>query len=114
MVAARASGVTIGSTYDVTNSDGSHHVEEVVALDRPRTNTRRIFGLSGAFALIVRQMEEIWTFAPQSTGCVAKRVFRFEVTSPLLSPLGAVLLIPFRKAMQRHAERMVARLRSID
>ena len=102
--------VVVGSTYDVTNSDGSHHEEEVVALDRPRTSVRRIFGLSGAFALLVRQMEETWTFSPLPSGCIARRVFEFEVTNSLLSPVGAVLLVPFRKAMQRHAERIAARI----
>lgn len=99
--------VGVGTQHDVHNSDGSHHTEEVVALDRPRSHTRRIFGLTGIFSIIVRQMEEVWTFAPLASGCVAER---FELTAPLFSPIGLLLLVPFRKAMQRHAERIAARL----
>ena len=105
-----AGPVTLGTRHNVTNSDGSHHSEEIVALDRPRTHTRRVFGLTGAFSLIVRQMEEIWTFSPLASGCDAKRVFYFELTNRAFCPIGLFLLVPFREAMKRHAARIAARL----
>jgi hypothetical protein len=105
--------VVKGTIHDVTNSDGSHHVEEVVALERPRTHTRRIFGLTGAFALVVRSMDETWSFSTLPNGCEARRRFDFELTSVVAAPVGLALMIPFRAAMRRHAERIVARIGGI-
>ncbi len=105
-----AGPVILGTMHDVTNSDGSHHVEEVVAFDRPTTHTRRISSLTGAFALLVRRMDEVWSFRPSPRGCKAKRRFEFELTTPLALPIGLGLLLPFRQAMLRHAARIQARI----
>jgi hypothetical protein len=107
-----AGPVVLGTMHDVTNSDGSHHVEEVVALQRPKAHTRRISGLSGPFALVVRRIDETWEIAALPNACVARRRFEFELTTPLAIPIGLTLMLPFRIAMQRHAERIKARINS--
>jgi len=110
-VSARNPGATArGSVFDVHNSDGSTHVEEITWFERPERSVRQIREFSSPFRFLVRRVEEEWVLSQVPEGCRAWRAFRFELRSALLYPVARLLALAFERAMRDHARIVSARL----
>jgi uncharacterized protein YndB with AHSA1/START domain len=97
-----------GARRRVGMSDGSVMGEEILALDRPRAHAYRWLNPPKApFSLLVRGATAEWTFAPEGGGTRIDWVYTFQLTTPLIYPLAALVLARFRGWMS-------AALRGID
>jgi len=96
-----------GARRRVRMSDGSEIFEEVTALDRPRRHSYRWLNAPAPpFSLLVRRGEADWIFTASAQGTRIEWTYRFELTSPLAAPLAAVVMMLFKRWMQRGLERI--------
>jgi hypothetical protein len=96
-----------GSKRRVRMSDQSEILEEVLTLDRPhRHGYRWLNAPAPPFSLLVRRGEAEWLFAASSRGTRVDWTYTFELTSPLAAPLAAVVMVLFKRWMQRGLERI--------
>lgn len=92
----------LGSRRRVMNTDGTEHIEEIVAFERPTLHVSRITGLSAPLSWLVRWAEDAWRFVPGDTGTRVDRTFTVELTSPLWSVVAFPLMHIFmRTAVNR-------------
>lgn len=99
--------LTVGSKRRVRMADKSEILEEVLALDRPRRhNYRWLNAPAPPFSLLVRRGEADWLFTASPHGTRIDWSYTFELTSPLAAPLAAVVLMLFKRWMQRGLERI--------
>jgi hypothetical protein len=93
--ARRRIGMTDGSTID----------EEILAFDRPGLHRYRWLNRPAPpFSWLVRGGEAEWTFAPSQGGTRIVWTYAFELTTPLVAPLGAAVIAVFRRWMMRGLE----------
>ena len=91
-----------GARRRMTLSDGAVIDEDVVTFDRPNRHVYRWSrGLRGLGKLIVRSGEGDWTFTGREGGTRIDWRYTFVLTSPLMYPLGAILLGGFRAWMEQ-------------
>ena len=86
----------------VTMTDDSVLVEHVLELSRPTTHRYRWEGgPRPPFSLLVRSGEGSWAFAAAAGGTDVVWSYRFALTTPLVWPLAAPVLLAFRAWMAR-------------
>ena len=101
----------LGSKRRILKNDGTEHIEEITAFERPARHTSRITGLSPPFSWLVRFGEDHWKFAADESGTVVERTFAFELTSPLAAFVAFPLLHFFmRMAVRRDLRNIGASL----
>src|SRR5262245_35546230 len=77
-----------GARRRILLSDGSSVLEELLAFERPLRHCYRwVEPPRGALALLVRQGQGDWRFAPSARGTRIAWSYRFELTSALAAPL---------------------------
>jgi hypothetical protein len=91
-------GVTrAGATRRVAMSDGSTMGEEVLEHERPRRHAYRWMNPPRLpFSLLVRGARAAWSFAPEGAGTRIDWSYSFELTTPLVYPLGALVVKLFQ------------------
>jgi uncharacterized protein YndB with AHSA1/START domain len=95
-----ASAPKPGARRRVRMTDGSTMDEELLAFERPtRHRYRWAHPPAPPFSLLVRGGEGDWTFSPAGDGTRIAWDYRFELTTPLVYPLAAVVVLLFRRWM---------------
>jgi uncharacterized protein YndB with AHSA1/START domain len=90
-----------GSTRAVRMSDGSTMREEVTVADRPRDYRYRWLNPPKApFSLLVRGGAADWSFRPNRGGTTVDWTYTFELTTPLVYPLAAPVILLFNRWMR--------------
>ena len=87
----------LGSRRRIMKTDGTEHIEEIVAFDKPVRHSSRITGLTPPFSWLVRSGEDDWRFAPAERGTSVERRFSFELTTPLAWVIAYPLLQIFMR-----------------
>jgi hypothetical protein len=97
---ATPGGMRVGAVRRVESSDGSVVDEEIIELARPSVQAYRLIrGLRPPFTWLVREAGGRWTFNADGDGTLVSWVFTFELRL-LAWPLARALLVPpFRRAM---------------
>jgi len=98
----------VGTRIRVTNTDGSSHVEEIVAWRPDRTLTLHFLDLSPPVSRLAARFEETWDFEPHGEGTSVTRSFRLYARSAVTRPLLWVISILLKKAVARHLAQMRA------
>ena len=102
---------TLGSRREVLKTDGTMHIEEITAFDRPHRHTTRITGLKPPFSWLVRSGQDDWELLLEAGGTRVVRRFSFDLTSPAAYPVAALLLYMFmREAVRRDLAHIKAEL----
>lgn len=91
-----------GAVREVRNRDGSTHREDVVLADPPHALEDRVYGFTSPFRFLVREARDRFELTPSAGGTTLQRTFTLELTSPIASPLAALLLPALHRAVQRH------------
>src|SRR5262245_9170014 len=82
-------------------SDGSTVDEELLAYDRPKRHRYRWASKPAfPFSLLVKAGEGDWHFSPEGAGTRIDWTYRFELTTPLVYPLGVLIVGLFRRWME--------------
>jgi hypothetical protein len=96
----------VGSRIQVHNTDGSKHVEEIVAWDPERSWQLVMQEFSPPLSRLAAKIEERWELEPSATGTRVARRFRMFARSGW----SRLALIPIswflRRAIARHLEQM--------
>ncbi len=103
----------VGNTLRVFNGDGTQVTQPILALERPHTHRYKLVGpFKAPFSWIVREGESDWRFSAEGeAACRIDWTYRFELTSPAMLPLAAIVVgVLFRGAMARCLETLEARL----
>lgn len=91
----------VGAIRKVENADGSVVDEEIVALDRPaRQAYRLVRGIRRPLSWLVRGAGGEWVLSDADGGTEVAWTFTFELRSPLVWPIAALVGRAFRKAMR--------------
>ena len=91
-----------GARRRIVLTDGSIIDEEVLTFERPSRHRYRWLNPPPApFAWIVRGGEGDWTFTSFRDGTTITWTYRFELTSPVVYPLAALVIGLFRRWMAR-------------
>ncbi|MEX2153808.1 MAG: SRPBCC family protein [Gemmatimonadaceae bacterium] len=98
----------LGSRRRITKTDGTDHLEEITAFEKPTLHVSRISGLTAPLSWLVRSAEDAWRFSPASSGTRIDRVFAFELTSPLVAPIAFPLMHIFMRIAIRRDLRNVS------
>lgn len=96
----------VGSRIKVTNTDGSHHVEEIVEWELDRRLTMRFKDLSPPVSRLATGFDETWEFQPLGDGTEVVRSFELHAKSALMRPLLWMISIFLKKAIARHLTQM--------
>jgi uncharacterized protein YndB with AHSA1/START domain len=96
-----------GARRLVTMSDRSRIIEEIVALERPTRHVYRWLDRPAfPFSLLVRGAEAEWTFSGADGTTRVDWTYRFDLTTPLVYPLGLAAGALFRRWMGNALERL--------
>lgn len=97
-----APALAAGVRRRVHMSDGTTLDEHVLDHERPRRQRYR-WGHppQGPFGLLIRGAEGDWRFEPAAGGTRITWDYGFELTSPLVAPLGLLVLAIFKRWMQQ-------------
>ena len=92
----------VGGTRRIANSDGSVLTEKVTRLDQPAGQSYTLLGFRPPFSWLVTRGEANWRIQKANSGTDVAWRYAFTLTTPLVYPLG-VLVIRFfmRQAMRR-------------
>jgi hypothetical protein len=97
----------VGSRIQVRNTDGSTHVEEIVAWDPERSWQMEMQEFSPPLSQLAVKFEEHWELTPTAKGTRVVRTFRLFARSSwtrfALIPIAWLL----RRAVARHLQQMV-------
>jgi uncharacterized protein YndB with AHSA1/START domain len=96
----------VGSRRRITTSDGGVVVEEVLALDRPERHGYRWKKPKLPFSLLVKSGEGSWRFTPEKGGTRVEWTYTFELTTPLVYLHAKLVVLAFRRWMQRNLARI--------
>jgi len=100
-----------GARRSVTMTDRSTMDEEIILFERPSRHVYRWANRPALpFSLLVRSGEGDWTFSPSGSGTRVDWLYTFELTTPLVRPLAALVLSAFQKWMARGLETLSAKL----
>jgi hypothetical protein len=100
----------LGSRRRILKTDGTEHLEEIIAFERPVLHGSRISALSPPLSWLVRSGEDTWRFrAEGASGTAVERTFSFELTSPLAAVVAFPLLHLFMRVAVRRDLRNVDR-----
>lgn len=92
----------LGSRRRILKTDGTEHLEEIIAFERPVLHVSRITALSPPLAWLVRSGEDAWRFRSEgATRTTLDRTFSFELTSPLVAIVALPLLHLFMRIAVR-------------
>lgn len=98
----RGQAPVAGAERHIHMTDGNVVEEELLAYDRPsRHRYRWLKPPAFPFSLIVRTAEGDWRFTPANGGTRIDWDYSFELTSVLAWPFAALLMMIFRRWMQR-------------
>ena len=101
----------VGSRRRMIKTDGTEHIEEIIAMERPSRHVSRITALSPPFSWLVRSGEDDWKFIATETGTIVERTFSFELTTPVAAIVALPLLHLFmRPAVERDLRNIARRL----
>jgi hypothetical protein len=90
-------------------SDGSTMIEEILERRRPeRVRYRWDSKPKPPFSWLIRDAEAIWTFSARAGGTDVEWRYVFELTTALVYPLAAPVLLGFRGWMQTALDRVAA------
>lgn len=104
-------GPRLGSRRRVVKTDGTEHLEEIIAFERPWLHVSRIVGLAPPLGWIVQEAEDAWRFAGDNTETRVRRTFSFALRSPLWSAVAFPLMHVFlRVAISRDLRNIAAAL----
>jgi len=104
-------GLRTGARRRIVLTDGSIIDEEVLAFERPTRHRYRWLNPPPApFAWIVRGGEGDWTFTSFRDGTTIVWIYRFELTSPIVYPIAALVVVLFRRWMARGLAKVRAQL----
>ncbi len=94
-------GPAPGARREVTKSDGTTHLEEMVTYEPPGRHCARITGLAAPFAWLVREIRDDFWLVADAGGTRVDRIFRAELTVPLAWPAVMLLRPLLREAVRR-------------
>ena len=96
-----------GATRSVSMSDRSTIGEEILALDRPtRHHYRWMNPPAMPFGLLIRGGEADWRFTRAGDGTRVEWTYPFTLSTFLVYPLAALVVVIFRKWMTNALERI--------
>lgn len=94
----------VGSTFHVTNTDGSTHLEEICAWDPERALHLRMRGFTAPLCFLASSFDERWTMTPSDQGTKVTRTFTLHARSWLAClPLFFIRAL-LRRAVVRHLD----------
>lgn len=100
-------GAGIGMVFDVWNTDGTTHREEVIDYEHGRCIAMRMTAFPAPLRFLVREIGEEWQFS----AAAVTRSFRLTPSGPL-AILPLLLIRPFlRSAVLAHTRRLAGRKR---
>ncbi|SRR5260221_2106877 len=102
-----------GARRRVTMTDKSTIDEEVLVYERPKKHVYRWLRAPSPFSVLVRSGEADWTFTPDGSGTHVDWVYTFELTTPLVYPLAALVIMAFERWMARGLETLEAALPTV-
>ena len=91
----------LGSRRRILKTDGSEHIEEIVAFERPVRHSSRITALTPPFSWLVTSGEDDWRFGEADGRTTVERRFSFELTTPAAAVVALPLLHIFMRAAVR-------------
>lgn len=96
----------IGSRVRVRNTDGSQHVEEIIAWDPDREIAMKLQEFTPPLNRLATHFIEHWRLAPQGDATLVTRKFQMHPTNALTRfPLWVISLV-FRRAIAAHLDHM--------
>jgi hypothetical protein len=98
----------VGSRIKVVNTDGSSHVEEIVAWQPGRGMTLHMKEFSAPLARLATGFEERWDFERTDRGTKVVRSFTLHPTSAFTRPVLWLISVFLKKAIARHLAQMRA------
>jgi hypothetical protein len=107
--------LAVGAFRRIHNADGSTLTEQVTALEAPSLHAYTLGGFRPPFSWLVTRGDARWTVSAAGPLTHVCWDYAFTLTTPLVSPLAAVLLRLFMaRAMRRCLEDMATLLASSD
>ena len=90
-----------GTIRRITSADGAEMMEEMIEFDPPEHQRYRLkSGIKAPLSFLVKSGGGEWDFLKTKRGTMVIWRFHFELTSPLVYPIGALLVrVFFKKAM---------------
>ncbi len=92
----------VGTRIKVLNTDGSRHVEEIVAWQPDRGLTLRLAEFSPPVSRLATHFDETWQFERVGNGTKVVRSFQLYPKSALTWPVLWMISILLKKAIARH------------
>ena len=104
--------LAVGAVRRIRMTDGAELMEDIRALERPRIHRYGWTGegLKAPFRWLVRAGEGEWTFSSEGEGTRIEWRYRFELTTPVLAPLGWLTVVFFERWMNRGLGRIAEAL----
>lgn len=96
----------IGTRIRVTNTDGSTHLEQIVAYEPDRKLVMELKEFSRPLSSLATAFEETWDFRREHDATHVTRSFQLTAKSPLKRPLLTVISVLLKRAIARHLGQM--------
>ena len=103
----------VGSRIRVTNTDGSSHVEEIVAWQPDHRLQLYMKDFSAPLSRLATRIEETWEFERIGNETKITRSFQMHAKSALARPFLWVISVLLKKAITRHLRQMRSQKRRI-
>ena len=92
----------VGSRIKVINTDGSSHIEEILAWHPGQSVVMKLHNFSPPLSHLADHFLEEWRFVEHSGQTLATRSFKLYPKNILTRPLIWLISIPFKQAIAAH------------
>jgi hypothetical protein len=96
----------LGSRIRVQNTDGSGHVEEIVAWQLGEKVSMKLYEFTPPLNRLASHFIEEWSFSPVNNGTLVERNFQLFAKQPATRPLLWLISLLFKRAIARHLTQM--------
>ncbi|REK18337.1 MAG: SRPBCC family protein [Planctomycetota bacterium] len=103
----------VGTRIRVENTDGSRHVEQIVAWQPGERLTLHLQEFSPPVSRLAERFEETWEFDVRDSTTHVTRAFRVHPKSALTWPMMWLVSRMLKKAIDKHLEQMRAEAASV-
>jgi hypothetical protein len=103
----------VGSKIRVTNTDGSHHLEEIVEWQPERGLKMLMTEFSNPLARLASHFEETWDFKRIGNETHVTRTFQLHAKTAWSRPLLWLISFVLKKAIARHLQQMQLKTRGL-
>lgn len=96
----------VGTTFQITNDDGSTHIEEIIAWQPGQSLHTKLHNFSKPLSRLSTYFDELWSFDELPDGTLLTRTFHLHPKSILARPFLWFISGFLRKAIVRHTQLM--------